>query len=140
MRSLLLLLALSAGLTQGYVYGRCELARVLYRDYGFQRDTLGDWVCLVQWESSYNTRATNVNTNESIDYGLFMINDYYWCYSSSPYADCKVDCSALINDDIDDDVSCAVLIQSRQGFAAWYGWQNHCKGQDVESYVSDCVL
>ena len=44
----------------------------------------------------------------------------------------------LINDDIDDDVDCAILIQSRQGFSAWYGWQNHCNGYDTESYVSDC--
>ena len=30
-------------------------------------------VCLVQWESGYNTRATNVNTNGSEDYGIFQV-------------------------------------------------------------------
>ena len=48
--------------------------------------------------------------------------------------------TGLINDDISDDVTCANLIYSRQGFKAWYGWINHCDGQDTESYVSDCNL
>ncbi|XP_018020899.2 lysozyme C [Hyalella azteca] len=44
MRSLLLLLALSAALTQGYVYERCELARELLNTYGFPRSELGDYL------------------------------------------------------------------------------------------------
>lgn len=37
-------------------------------------------VCLVQHESNFNTQAMNKkNTNGSWDWGIFQINDMYWC-------------------------------------------------------------
>ena len=48
----------------------------------------------VQYESSYNTGATNDNTNGSRDYGIFQINDNYWCDANVGYgADCNVSCN-----------------------------------------------
>merc|ERR1712059_37168 len=102
--------------------------------------TIGNWVCLVQRESSYNTAATNDNTNGSRDYGLFEINDSYWCDSNVGAGnDCNIACSKLIDSNIADDVECSRTIYARHGFEAWYGWKNHCKGHDVENeYVADC--
>ncbi|KAK2706421.1 lysozyme c-1-like [Artemia franciscana] len=130
----------------GKVYERCELARTLLNTYGFSRSTLGDWVCLVKHESSYNTAAKGGPnggsgvTSGSYDWGLFQVNDYYWCYiSTNPaYNDCNVNCANLLDDSIADDVACAKKIHGRHGFDAWYGWINNCKGTNTESWVSDC--
>merc|ERR1711970_254785 len=139
MQLLILLLPLLLTVAQCKVYERCELATQLVNVHGLARATLGNWVCLVQYESSYNTGATNDNTNGSRDYGLFQIHDNYWCDPSVGYgADCGVSCDNLLNSDIADDVNCAKIIWNRHGFEAWYGWINHCKGQNVEEWVSDC--
>ena len=107
------------------VFSRCELARDLVNKEGFARATVGNWVCLAnvkqnhwstpmfvdtpQYESGYNTAATNDNTNGSRDYGIFQvnkliissvgdghvqINDDFWCDANVGYgADCGVSCS-----------------------------------------------
>merc|ERR1712241_992237 len=133
------LLALLLVAAEGKVFERCEFARELVNHQGFARATVGNWVCLANYESSYNTGATNHNTNGSIDYGIFQINDDFWCDASIGYgADCGVACNSLLDSNLDDDCSCAKIIWNRHGFEAWYGWINNCKGTDVESWVSDC--
>ena len=62
-------------------YEECELAVELVRK-GFARQSLDNWICLIKSESSMNTTAVNYNTDGSIDYGLFQINDRYWCQTS----------------------------------------------------------
>ena len=58
----------------GKIYGRCELAQEMVNIHGFARQTIGEWICLVEHESSYNTRATNINVDNSEDFGLFMVS------------------------------------------------------------------
>merc|ERR1712130_256997 len=83
------------------------------------------------------------NYDGSYDWGLFQVNDYYWCSGSgqaSKYNDCNVSCNNLVNNNISDDCDCAKLIYKRHGFDAWYGWINGCKGKDTSSYISGCKL
>lgn len=63
MKTSILLLSVVFTLVQGKVYERCEFARELVNVHGLARATLGNWVCLANYESSYNTGATNDNTN-----------------------------------------------------------------------------
>merc|ERR1712110_427015 len=110
------------------VYSQCSLADTLM-GYGgvFDKNTLGDWLCLTKYESSWNTGAKGgPNYDGSYDYGIFQINDYY------------ISCSNLINSNISDDSNCATLIYNRHGFDAWYGWINHCKGHNNDHYASEC--
>ncbi|OWR44725.1 lysozyme II [Danaus plexippus plexippus] len=89
-----------------------------------------DWVCLVEHESGRNTsKIGKVNKNGSRDYGLFQINDKYWCSNtSSKGKDCNVTCAEVSQDDITKAATCAKKIFKRHGFNAWYGWKNHCQG------------
>ncbi|CAG0918835.1 unnamed protein product [Notodromas monacha] len=121
-------------------FERCELARTLRYTFGFDRETLGDWVCLVRWESSFDTsKKGGPNSNGSFDHGLFQINDGYWCYPPPEYADCNIACDDLRDDDITDDIDCVRIIFNRHGFIAWHGWENFCNGTDVENdWVADC--
>merc|ERR1712226_27325 len=126
------------------VYNRCDLAYELIHSHGFAKDTISEWICLISHESSYNTAAKGgPNYDGSYDWGLFQINDYYWCKGSgdaSKYNDCNVSCNNLVNSNISDDCDCAKLIYKRHGFDAWYGWVNGCKGKDTSSYISGCNL
>merc|ERR1712066_164691 len=135
----LLALTFLVASAEGKVFSRCEFARELVNKQGFARATVGNWVCLANYESSYNTGATNDNTNGSRDYGIFQINDNYWCDANVGYgADCGISCSSLLDSTISDDCDCAKIIWQMHGFNAWYGWKNHCQGTDVETWVSDC--
>lgn len=116
---------------RGKVFEKCELVRKLY-EYGMSQYQLSDWLCLIEAESSRNTKATHKNKNGSVDYGLFQINNKYWCSEGVvPGKDCRVRCQSLLSDDIRASVKCAQLIYKRHGFGAWYGWRNKCKGRKL---------
>merc|ERR1711997_77042 len=116
-------------------FQKCDLASQLL-SYGgvFNQNTIGDWICLTYYESSWTTSVKGgPNYDGSYDYGLFQINDGYWCYASSPAEaaennDCNLNCSNLLDDNINDDEGCASLIYNRHGFQAWYGWVDNCQG------------
>ncbi|KFO24754.1 lysozyme C [Fukomys damarensis] len=146
MKALLILgLLLLSVTTHGKVFERCELARTLKRfgmD-GYWGISLPNWVCLAKWESSYNTRATDYNPGDkSTDYGIFQINSRYWCNDGkTPRAvnGCGIPCSALLQDDITQAVTCAKrVVTDPQGIRAWEGWRNHCQHRDLTQYVRDC--
>ncbi|KAJ8719037.1 hypothetical protein PYW07_016593 [Mythimna separata] len=116
----------------GKTLSECELVREL-RKHGFPENQLKDWVCLVNAESS---RRTNVvgppNSDGSHDYGLFQINDRYWCSATDkPGKGCNVRCKDLLLDDISKQAQCAKTVFGVHGFEAWYGWANKCKGRPL---------
>lgn len=137
MARLLLVLLATAVLSgaEAVVFSRCGLANELSAR-GFL--DLPNWVCLVEAESSRDTSAIGPpNSDGSQDFGLFQINNYYWCGMGAPGGDCNVDCYALTDDSIVDDSACAKLIYGRHGFSAWYGWQRECDGQTLPD-LSGC--
>lgn len=74
------------------VFTKCGLAKELTR-LGVSRQSLPHWVCLVRAESNYNTAAVGgPNSNGSKDWGLFQINDRYWCKQGGPGKDCNINC------------------------------------------------
>ncbi|XP_044539541.1 lysozyme C-like [Gracilinanus agilis] len=130
---------------RGRALEKCEFAKKakeLGLD-GYEDHSIGEWVCLVQGESNFDTSVTNHNdADRSTDYGPFQINDRYWCNGELPDGanQCGVDCSELLGDDIRKSVECAKKIVSQQGIEAWVAWQNNCQGQDFSTYVQDCDL
>nr|CAI5832882.1 unnamed protein product [Callosobruchus analis] len=92
-------------------------------------DRLSTWVCIVQHESLFDTAAMNRGSG---DHGLFQISEIYWC--SPPGTGCNRDCSYFRDDDIADDVQCALTIHkehtrlSGDGFTAWAVYPLYCKG------------
>ncbi|XP_075975947.1 lysozyme-like [Anticarsia gemmatalis] len=111
-------------------FSKCELVYELRRQ-GFPEYQMKDLVCLVEAESSFQTNIKGgPNTDGSYDWGLFQINDRYWCNAANwPGKGCDVRCSDLLLDDITQASSCAKKILAYQGLDAWYGWVNHCKGR-----------
>merc|ERR1712071_63969 len=93
------------------------LAYEMIHTHGFASGSISEWICLIEHESGYNTAAKGgPNYDASYDWGLFQVNDYYWCSGSgqaSKYNDCNVKCSSLTNTNIGDDCDCAKLIYKR---------------------------
>ncbi|CAB3238779.1 unnamed protein product [Arctia plantaginis] len=96
MNKLVILLIASAVLClrcEAKVLTRCGLVQELRRQ-RFPSNQLPDWVCLIEAESSRNTGiVSQPNSNGSRDWGLFQINDKYWCSTTNlPGKDCNVRC------------------------------------------------
>lgn len=90
-----LLIAVSAP-AFGRIFNHCEMARELYYNHNFPRHEIDDWVCLIEFESSFNTAANaGPNTDGSFDWGLFQVNDRYWCGVGYPGKECNVDCYSM---------------------------------------------
>ncbi|PRD23826.1 UNVERIFIED_CONTAM: Lysozyme C [Trichonephila clavipes] len=56
-------------------------------------------LCLVHWESAFDTNAVNKGYHpNSLDYGIFQINDDKWCKSSLRPSEnrCRVSCEIVI--------------------------------------------
>ncbi|XP_029926410.1 lysozyme C-like [Myripristis murdjan] len=142
MRSLVFLLLVAVASAR--VYTRCEWARVLKANgmNGYRGNSLANWVCLTQWESNYNTAATNRNTDGSTDYGIFQINSRWWCQDNrtpgTTHNGCGVQCSEL-QSNVNAAILCAKrVVRDPNGIAAWVGWRNNCRGRDLSSYVAGC--
>ncbi|XP_050360419.1 uncharacterized protein LOC126780198 [Nymphalis io] len=118
------------------IYERCELARDLLK-IGVKRDDVATWVCIAFHESRFDTAARNPHSG---DHGLLQISELYWC---GPGKACGVPCSAFRNEDIYDDVQCALRIHEEHtrlqgnGFLAWVVYPHHCK-HNAKKYIVDC--
>uniref|UniRef100_A0A3B1JCH4 lysozyme n=1 Tax=Astyanax mexicanus TaxID=7994 RepID=A0A3B1JCH4_ASTMX len=123
-------------------FTRCELARTLKAAgmSGYKGVSLANWVCLANAESSYNTQTTNRNTDGSTDYGIFQINNRWWCTNGQfpSHNGCRVSCSQLLSDNISASIACAKTIVNQQGITAWVGWRNRCRNRDVSQYIAGC--
>ncbi|CAK1554759.1 unnamed protein product [Leptosia nina] len=118
------------------IYERCELARDLHR-LGVRKDNIATWVCIAFHESRFDTAARNPNSG---DHGLLQISELYWC---GPGKACGAPCSAFRDDDIADDVECALQIHEEHtrlqgdGFLAWVVYPHYCK-HNAKKYLADC--
>ncbi|CAH2035411.1 unnamed protein product, partial [Iphiclides podalirius] len=117
-------------------YERCELARDLLK-LGIRKDHIATWVCIAYHESRFDTAARNPSSG---DHGLLQISEIYWCGAGKA---CGLPCSALRDDDISDDVQCALTIYEEHtrlqgnGFLAWVVYPNYCK-HNPKKYLTDC--
>ncbi|XP_077291947.1 lysozyme-like [Arctopsyche grandis] len=112
--------------TTAKVFTRCELAQELKRQ-GFNQ--ISNWVCLIEAESGRNTAVKGGPNNDgSYDWGLYQINDRYWCVPGAVGGDCRITCQNLLTDDITVASNCAKMIWNRHGWTAWNGWKAKCQG------------
>ncbi|XP_063067414.1 lysozyme C-1-like [Engraulis encrasicolus] len=144
MRGLVFLLLVAAASAK--VYQRCELATIL-NDAGmdgYRGTTLADWICLIKWESNYNSSAISGNFDGSTDYGLFQLNSRWWCDDGkTPLSrnGCHVNCTVLLTDNIRPAIVCAKrVVRDYTWLRSWSGWRNYCMGRDLSSYIAGCKL
>ncbi|XP_036154900.1 lysozyme C, milk isozyme-like [Myotis myotis] len=128
------------------VFSKCELARQLkaHGMDGFHGYSLANWVCMAEHESSFNTRAFNGrNSNGSSDYGIFQLNNQWWCKDNKFPSEnaCNIMCSKFLDDNISDDINCIKrVVRDPNGMSAWVAWVNHCKNRNLSQYLAGCQL
>ncbi|XP_068633230.1 uncharacterized protein [Battus philenor] len=133
-----LLVSSFLALVSARIYERCELARDLLK-LGVRRDHIATWVCIAYHESRFDTAARNPSSG---DHGLLQISEIYWCGAGKA---CGLPCSALRDDDISDDVECALSIYEEHtrlqgnGFLAWVVYPHYCKHY-AKKYLDDCNM
>ena len=89
-----MILLISADIGYGKIFTKCGLYSELKR-LGMPLADLPNWICLVKAESAFNSgRKGPKNKNGSFDWGLFQINDKYWCRDGSVGGDCNMDCNS----------------------------------------------
>ncbi|KAH8412967.1 hypothetical protein KR009_007212, partial [Drosophila setifemur] len=138
---LLILLLMGSEQVESKLYMRCELARSLLQAHRFNRSFISIWICMVEHESSLDTRKITAQEDGSKSYGLFQINNRNYCRDGYPGGHCNKECEDFANDDITDDAACAKLIHQREGFNYWKGWYRYCRNwQTVPNVLVLCDL
>lgn len=123
-------------LAHGRIYERCDLARELM-GFGVDPEDVATWVCIAYHESRFDTSANNPYSG---DHGIFQISELYWC---GPGKACGLSCSLLRDEDISNDLQCALEIHKEHtrlqgnGFLAWVVYPQHCK-HNTKKYLVDC--
>ncbi|EDX07949.1 lysozyme c-1 [Drosophila simulans] len=137
----LILLQLGIEQVESKKYQRCELTRVLVENYNFDKTFISNWICLVEHESYLDTTKVTKKENESKNYGLFQINSKDYCTEGRKGGRCNMKCEDFSNDDISDDIACARMIQEREGFKYWKGWDRFCRNpQNLPNLRVACNL
>lgn len=138
------LLALCGG-TRSKVYERCELARELAARLQVPLVDTATWVCIAYHESRLNTASEGrLNGDGSHDHGLLQISELYWCKPDWPGGACGLQCSSLRDEDLEDDLRCALQIHreheglSGDGYTAWSVYRPNCQGKNVKKYTAGC--
>ncbi|XP_046997834.1 lysozyme c-1-like [Schistocerca americana] len=140
--------ALAAGawlaLVRAKTFERCELAQELRYRHGLPAAQVPTWVCIARFESLFNTSAVGRLSGGSLDHGLFQMSDAYWCSPPGRGTACGLSCDKLVDNDISDDVECALRVYrehqrlSGDGFNAWVVYQRFCSRGRADHYVDDC--
>lgn len=130
----------------GKVFNRCDLAKLLDRDFHLPRKEIAIWVCIAQRQSGFNSAAITYDSDGTAYHGLFQISDKYWCRASAATSGtnvCEIDCARLRNDNLSDDYQCIRRIYdehtriSGDGYMAWAAYKNSCRNVR-ESSIEEC--
>lgn len=125
------------------IFERCELAKTLRFKFNTPLDQLPTWMCIAFHESGYNTKAYNSKTH---DYGIFQINEKYWCnVNPGDHKPCGVKCKDLFSDDITNSVKCSRIVYNefkrahKDPFSAWVAYNTKCKKEgNLDKYIKGC--
>jgi hypothetical protein len=63
---------------------KCDVVSII-RAAGIPEAKVAAMTCTSFYESAWNPSATNHNSNGSTDFGLFQVNNNYWCSDPSEY-------------------------------------------------------
>ncbi|NP_001075521.1 alpha-lactalbumin isoform X1 [Oryctolagus cuniculus] len=115
---------------------RCELTEKLKELDGYRDISMSEWICTLFHTSGLDTKIT-VNNNGSTEYGIFQISDKLWCVSKqNPQSKniCDTPCENFLDDNLTDDVKCAMKILDKEGIDHWLAHKPLCS-ENLEQWV-----
>ncbi|KAE8745817.1 Salivary lysozyme-like [Frankliniella occidentalis] len=99
-------------------------------------------MCIAYRESRYDSLHINSNNDGSKDYGLFQINNRYWCTNNeSPEPNqnmCNVGCQTVLND-LSETVKCIKIMYAKSN-NTWQPWITYpyCLEEDMTQFTKGC--
>ncbi|XP_056404831.1 lysozyme C, milk isozyme-like [Hyla sarda] len=91
-------------------------------------------MCIADHASGFD--KNHKHTDEH--HGVFQVSALKWCqypkYSGQNL--CHMPCSALHDQNLNDDIQCAVTIIKKQGYTSWGVWKQHCAKRNLEEYLT----
>ncbi|KAG8014531.1 Lysozyme C [Nibea albiflora] len=139
---------LGCSVAEGRIVSKCELKVKLTDKLGDQAEKNGmdvdkfitNIVCHVEYASGFNTSAVNEltipNTVWTL-YGLFQLSNHLVCNDGTTKMPniCGMDCNELIDDNIEDDLACLVILFKHCVIELIY----QCKGAEPSEYFKECA-
>lgn len=114
-------------------FTRCDFVRELY-DFGIPEANIYNHVCsAMENRLSKDTRQTD---GESL--GFYSINRRFWCDRGE--RGCAIECSKLLDDNLTDDITCALAIMKEQGMNAWQRTCNDATRREVENCITEAKI
>ncbi|XP_023708073.1 lysozyme C-like [Cryptotermes secundus] len=129
----LILLLVTSHMSVARKFTKCQFLRELRKGNVAKKD-LATFLCIAQHESGLNTAARGgPNRDRSYDNGIFQINDRYWCKNRGVGGSCNINCAKLRDNNVADDIKCALKIKKSQGFTAWVVYRKYCTRASLPS-------
>ncbi|XP_023708065.1 lysozyme c-1-like [Cryptotermes secundus] len=129
----LILFLVTAHMSVAKILTKCQLLQELI-NHNIAKNDLATLVCIAQHESGLNTEALGGPTSNGAHYyGIFQISDLYWCSDYGVGGDCNINCADLRDNNLADDIKCALKIKDSQGFTAWLTYSQYCTDAVVPS-------
>ncbi|XP_034978923.1 lysozyme C-like isoform X1 [Zootoca vivipara] len=92
-----LLLTCFAVTVQAKIFGRCELFHALKVSGldGYEGYSLANWICMSFFETGFDTEAIDRRKDGTKDYGIFHINNGWWCKDEGTLSEnlCSMSCA-----------------------------------------------
>lgn len=127
-----LLISVSLELCFAKQFKYCELKNELQLKHKIPSKEIFKHLCVVDPSLDTKWKIGSV-------FGLYAIESQWWCGQTERGGGCNVTCSALLDDDISDDVACGTIILSQQGIEAWDLHEDDCRDEYAKK-SSGCLL
>lgn len=115
-------------------FSRCELAQELHYKHNMPKETVHTWLCIAQQQSAMSTAKVSALDAEGFrSFGIFQINEKFWCSAQVPGKACNLRCEDLLDNDISNDIECSTRIFNEHqriygnGFQAWKAYEPYCQ-------------
>lgn len=119
-------------------FDKCEMRNTLLNTYGISKSKASSLVCVGYHRSKLRTNFEDGQRGDKY-FGLFAISGKWWCGINEPRNQCQVNCSALLDDDITDDIDCASIILDAIGIGGWGQTRGNCANikKELELCLND---
>jgi C-type lysozyme/alpha-lactalbumin family len=130
----IVVLLLSGSNIDGKLFSRCELAQELTENHSATIENAKRLVCIAEYTSAYDTSYLEDNS-----FGIFNITSEA-CGSKVSGGSCNVTCDLLVDDNIEDDLTCAIKISNSLDYYCKNNADlnfDECELENLNNQISD---
>lgn len=112
----------------------CEFAKEVYMTGEVPFSQLVHHVCVADTRSKFDSSG-DLMTNSFL--GIYRFGKQWWCGVDVPGGGCNLTCDKLVDNDITDDIKCALETIKRTGTGAWELKDSNCR--EYSKKIGECT-